>query len=626
MTIPQALALAFQRHQAGRLAEAEALYRQILAAQPRHAEALHHLGVIANQVGRHELAVDLIRQAIDISPNNPAACSNLGIALRKLGRLDDAAAACRHAINLKPDYLEAHINLANVLRQEGQFDEAIGVSRRAIELKPDYAEAHSNLGAALALLGHLDEAIATYRYALELMPGYSQALNNLGNALKDQGELDEALAAFRHALRTIPRDASIHGNVIYTLHYHPGHDGAAIAEEHRRWNRQFSDPLKPFLLPHGNDRSPNRRLRVGYVSTDFRDHTVARFVLPLFERHDHERFEILCYSGVLRPDWMTERLRALAAGWRSTLGVPDSRMAEMIREDGVDILVDLAMHTADNRLQVFARQPAPVQVSWLAYAGSTGLDRMTHRLTDAQIDPPGEQPASSSEEPVRLPDCWCCYSPAPDAPEVHELPALSSKWVTFGALNNFAKVHEGVLALWARALAAVAESRLLMFCPEGRTRERVWAFFAAHQIGADRVELVRFLPIREHLSLYHRIDIALDTFPYNGVATTCDALWMGAPVVTLPGARAASRAGLSLLSSIGLAELAASSEDDYARIAAELAADLPRLAKMRATLRPRMQSSPLMDAPCFARNIEAAYRSMWERWRLGRSPICSRLQ
>ena len=287
----------------------------------------------------------------------------------------------------------------------------------------------------------------------------------------------------------------------------------------------------------------------------------------------------------------------------------------MIREDRVDILVDLTMHTADNRLPVFARQPAPVQVTWLAYPGSTGLHSIGYRLTDAHMDPPGKDSVWPAEEPVRLPDCWCCYNPVGDSPEINASPAWSAGGVTFGSLNNFAKVNEGVLALWARVLEELKGSRLLMLCPEGRTRERVRAFFAARGIGApERLGNLGVQPRWEYLRLYERIDIGLDPFPCNGMTTTCDALWMGAPVLTLPGAMPISRAGLSLLSTIGLEELAASSEDDYVRKAVELAGDLPRLAELRATLRARMLASPLMDAPRFARNMEAAYQSMWQRW------------
>ena len=750
MTIPQAFQIALQRHQAGRLAEAEALYRQILAVQPHHAEALHFLGVVSHQNGRHDLAVEWIRRsivldsknafahcnlgvacralghlddamaafrrALELNPDYPEALinlgaalsdrgqfdeamaayrralaiksdypevhNNLGNALRELGRLDEAVSAYRRALQLKPDYPEAHNNLGNALREQGQLEEAVASCRQALRLRPDMAEAHNNLGNALRELGQLAEAVAAFHRALQLRPGLAEAHNNLGSALKDQGRLDEAIASCRHALQLLPDlaeahnnlgnalrdrgqfdeavaayrraleikpgfalshnnlgnglkergeldaaiasyrlavelqpdDASHHSNLVFALHFHPAHDERMISEEHRRWNRQFSEPLNNLLLPHPNDRSPERRLRVGYVSPDFREHAVGRFVLPLFERHDRERFDILCYSGVIRPDWMTERLRALAPLWRSTVGIPDARLAGMIRQDRVDILVDLTMHTAGNRLPMFARQPAPVQVTWLAYPGGAGLRGIGYRLTDARMDPLGENSAWSAGEPVRLPDSWCCYQPVDESPAINPLPAASAGWVTFGSLNNFAKINDGVLALWARVLETVKGSRLLMLCPEGQTRERVLSFFGARGIGAERMELVSFLSRLDYMRLYQRIDLGLDPFPCNGMTTTCDALWMGVPVLTLPGATPVSRAGLSLLSSVGLGELAASSESDYVRMAVEWAANLPRLAGVRATLRPRLQASPLLDAPRFAQNVEATYRSMWQTW------------
>jgi len=641
MTIPQAFELALQRHQAGRLAEAEALYRQILAADPNHPGALHLLGLIVHQAGRHDLAVDLIRQSLALKPNNHAAHCNLGVACHAIGRLDEAIAAYRRALELKPDFLEAQINLGAAFSDQGQLDQAVAGYRLALQISPNSPAAHNNLGNALSGLRQFDEAIAAYRRALELEPGSAEALNNLGAALRNRGEVGEAMAAYRQALQIKPDDPSAHSNLIFSLHLRP--DAEAICEEHRLWNRRFGDSLKPVLqaetndpavdgrtgnhgshgvgLPYGNDRAVGRRLRVGYVSPDFRDQPVGRFVLPVIERHDRERFEILCYFGAAGSDWMTERIRALAGGWRSTVGVSDTHMAEMIREDEVDILVDLSLHTAGNRLPVFARRPAPVQVTWLGYPGSAGLPAIDYRLTDARMDPLGERPVWSAEEPVRLPDCWCCYQPVDDSPEINALPALSAQGVTFGSLNNFAKVNEGALALWARVLEAVKGARLLMFCPEGRARERVRGLFVELGIAGERVEFVGFAPRWEYLSLYHRIDLALDPFPCNGMTTTCDALWMGVPVLTLPGAMPVSRAGLSLLSSVGLEALAASSEEDYVRIAAELATDLPRLADLRATLRARMLASPLMDAPRFARNIEAAYRKMWQHWCAGGSGL-----
>jgi protein O-GlcNAc transferase len=546
MTIPEALQLALRRHRTGRLADAEALYRQILAVQPNHADALHLLGVIAHQTGHHELAVEWLRRAIVVSPNNPSAHYNLGIALR----------------------------------ERGQFD----------------------------------EAVAAYRHALELQPDYAEAYNNLGNVLREQGQIDEAITAFRHSLQLQAGHARAHSNWVYALHFHPGYDARAIAEECARWEQQHAAPLRASVRPHGNNRDPTRRLRIGYVSSNFFGQAECCFVIPLFEAHNHSLFEIHAYSDVRRPDAITERLKKSANVWHDAQALSDEQLAEEIREDRIDVLVDLSMHMGLNRMRVFARQPAPVQVAWLAYPGSTGLHSIGYRLTDAQMEPSGIESAWSAEEPVRLPDCWCCYHPVGESPEIGKLPALSAEGVTFGSLNSFAKVNEGVLARWARVLDAVEGSRLLMLCPEGQARKRVRAFFGALGIAGERVELTGVLPRPDYLRLYQRIDIGLDPFPYNGITTTCDALWMGVPVLTLPVAMPASRAGLSLLSSIGLGELAARSEEDYVRMAVALAGNLPRLASLRATLRPRMLASPLMDAPRFARNVEAAYRAIWERW------------
>jgi protein O-GlcNAc transferase len=681
MTIQEAFELALQRHRVGRLADAEGIYRQILAAQPNHVEALHMLGVIAHQMGRNDLAIGWIQRAILLDPHKPLAHSNLGEAFRALGRLDEAIASYRRALNiepglecahcnlgnalgqrgdiegaigafrraleLKPKYAEAHNNLGLALRQRGQLEdavhafrcavhfkpdfsdahnnlgvalcdrgligEAIGSYRRAIQLRPGYPEAHNNLGVALRETGQLEEAMAAYRRAIQLRPDYAEAYNNLGVALRRCGQLDEAIVAFRNALQFRPDHPGIHSNLVFELQFHPGSDASTISDEQQRWNLRFGDPVKPLIQPHTNDRSPNRRLRVGYVSPDFRDHAVGRFALPLLERHDAGQFDVFCYSELARPDWMTDRFRALAGGWRDTVRVPDARLAEMIREDGVDILVDLAMHTEGNRLSVFAREPAPVQVTWLAYPGGTGLHSIGFRFTDAFMDPPGTA-QTRSENPLRLPNCWCCYDPVDETPEVNDLPALSAEAVTFGSLNNYAKVNNGALALWARVLEAVERSRLLMLCPEGSARQRVLAFFGDRGIATNRLELVGQSQRSDYLKLYQRIDLALDPFPHNGMTTTCDALWMGVPVLTLPGEMPSSRAGLSLLSNVGLPELAAPSQEDYVQKAVELAANLPRLAELRSTLRSRMLASPLTDAPRFAGDVEAAYRTIWRAW------------
>ena len=648
MTLPQAFDLALQRHHAGRLAEAEALYRQILAAQPNHADALHLLGVIAHQTGRHDLAAEWIRQAILLDPNNPSAHSNLAEACRVTGRFDEAIAACRRALELRPGYPEAHINLGsalrdvglldeaiaayrralalkpdspethnnlgNALKDRGQLDEASAAYRRALALRPDWPEIHNNLGNALKDRGQLDEAIAAHRSALQLRPDSAAAYNNLGNALKDQGELDGALAAYRRAIEIKPDHAGAHGNLVYALLFHPGATGRTIAEAHQVWNRQFGDPLQQSVRPHGNDRNPERRLRIGYVSPDFRDHVVGRNLLPLWERHDPRSFEILCYSGVVRPDKLTDEFRRHSRLWRGTVGVGDEALAGMIREDGVDILVDLTQHMAGNRLPMFARQPAPIQVSFAGYPGSTGLEAIEYRISDRCLEAGSADKEIGRKEQIHLIDSFWCYDPRGDEVEVHGLPALESGRISFGCLNNFCKVNERVLALWARVLGRVKGSRLVMRSPGGSHRQRTLEALEREGIDARRVEFVPSRPQREYLEQYHQLDIVLDTAPYNGHTTSLDALWMGVPVVSLAGETPVSRGGLSQLTNLGLPDLVTHSESEFVTIAESLANDLPRLARLRSTLRHRMENSVLMDAPRFARNIEAAYRAMWQHW------------
>jgi protein O-GlcNAc transferase len=589
MTLPEAFEFAVQHHRAGQLADAEALYRQILSAQPHHADALHMLGVIAHQAGRHDLAVELILKAIVLNPINAAAHSNLGEVYRALGRIDDAITHYRHAIRLQPNYPQAHNNLGNALMDRKQLDEAAIAFRRALAIRPDYPDAHTNLGIALARLGELDNALAAFRRAIHLQP-------------------DHPLA---------------HSYLIYTLHFHPGHSVTSIAEERQRWNRQFSAPLKRFILPHANDLAAAGRLRIGYVSPDFRDHVVGRNLLPLFRCHDRGQFEILCYSGVLRPDRFTDEFRGLADQWRGTVGVGEEALAEIIRRDKVDILVDLTQHMTGNRLSVFARKPAPVQVSFACYPESTGLETIEYRISDRRLEAEAvsANQGIGNKERVHLIDSYWCYDPCGLELEVNELPARNSGRVTFGCLNNFSKINGPVLALYARVLSSVADSRLILMAGLGSQRQRTVEALEREGVETHRLEFVEHQPRRGYLALYHRIDIVLDSFPYNGHTTSLDALSMGVPVVSLAGSTSVSRAGLSQLTNLGLPDLVAHSEMEYVNIAADLAMDLPRLTELRSTLRDRMKNSVLMDAPRFARQVEQAYREMWRAWCNNKSPL-----
>jgi len=613
MTLPQQLESGMSHHRAGRLAEADRIYRQILAQQPNHADALHLLGTLAVQVGELDAGMELIRRAIRLKPDYAEPHSNLGIALKAKGQTDEAIASYREAIRLKPDFAAAYNNLGIALADVGQLDEAIAAYRKAIRLKPNVAEVHSNLGNALKDKGQLDEAIASYRQAIQLEPGYAEAQNNLG-ALADAGQLDEAIASQRQAISLKPDFAEAHGNLIFSLHHDPACDARMIFEELRRWNQRHAEPLRKFIRPHTNNRDPDRRLRIGYVSPDFRVHVVGQNLLPLLREHDHGQMEIFCYANVMRPDALTDQLRGYADVWRNIVGLSNSQAADLIRQDQIDILVDLALHTGSNRLLVFARKPAPVQVTWLGYCSSTGMDAMDYRLSDPYLDPPDTDLSLYSERTFRLPETYWCYSVPGPTPEPSPPPAAITGYVTFGCLNSFAKASPPALDLWAEILQAMPRSRLIVHSRAGKHLDVVRERFAGKGISPDRLEFPSRRPWHEYVQTYGRIDIALDPFPWGGGITTCDALWMGVPVISLVGPTAVGRGGASILANVGAPELIARTPQQYVQIATDLAGDLTRLAELRRTLRARMQASPLMDAPRFARNVEAAYRQMWRNW------------
>ncbi len=651
------LATAIEHQRAGRLREAEQIYRQVLQADPAQADALHLLGLVASERGDDEQAIEYIRRAIRsdehqavfhsnlarslhrqrrfaeaaaacrqallLRPDDAGTLITLGAALRKEGRVAEAIAAYERALQLQPDSPEGHNNLGNVLRTEGRVAEAVLCYERALRLRPGYADAHNNLGIALKEQGRIPEAIAAYEQAVRLRPNFPEALDNLGNVLRTYGQIVAAAEHYRRAVDLRPTYVEAHSSLVYSLHFCPGIDARGLADEHRRWDRQFAEPLARRAPPHANDPAPDRRLRIGYVSPDFRDHVVGRNLLPLFRAHDRRQFEVVGYSGVARPDALTERFRGFAGAWRDVADRTDEQLDRLVRDDGIDVLVDLALHMAGGRLLVFARKPAPVQVTFAGYPGTTGLSAIDYRLTDPYLDPPGRHDDHYAEESVRFFDSFWCYEPLEPGPDVNPLPALSNGFVTFGCLNQFAKVNRPVLRLWAEVLRAVTGSRLLLLAPEGPLRPATLEQLAEDGVSPERVTFVGHQPRQQYLATYHAIDVVLDTFPYNGHTTSLEALWMGVPVITLVGQTVVGRAGLSQLTNLGLPELIADTPEDFVRIAVELAGDPPRLSGLRATLRGRMEASPLMDVEGFTRGIEAAYRVLWQRWCAGRPSAVS---
>ena len=408
------------------------------------------------------------------------------------------------------------------------------------------------------------------------------------------------------------------------MQFHPDYDAQGLLAEHRLWDDKYAKQLRKSIAPHSNDRSAGRRLKIGYVSPDFREHCQALFTEPLFANHDRGQFEIFCYSAVLEPDAVTERLERHADVWRPIVGMTDAAVANVVRNDRIDILVDLTMHMAGGRPLLMARKPAPVQVAWLAYPGTTGLAAMDYRLTDRYLDPENMHDDRYSERSIRLADTFWCYdalgmetdrSPAGEPlPEPNTLPANVNGYVTFGCLNVISKINDGVLEKWARIMREVDRSRLRLLAPIGEARQRMRDRMTELGVAGERIEFVHRQSRRDYLREFHRIDICLDTLPYNGHTTSLDSLWMGVPVVTQVGQTVVGRAGWSQLSNLELTELAATSDNAFVQCAVELSRDLPRLAELRRTLRPRMMASALCDGQRFARSIEAAFHTMWLQW------------
>ncbi len=585
-------------------------YRHAIALAPASAEAHNNLGVALKEQGLVEQALACFQQAIALKADFAEAYEGLGSTLRAKGQLTDAIDAYRVAIRLNPHFAQACNNLGVVLKDAGRSAEAIAAYQQALALDPELAEAHNNLGIVLKEQGLLEQAISHLRRALALRPGYAEACNNLGLALEIQGRVEEAVAAYRQALVFDPRLSRAHSNVLFALNYLPKHDPRKIFEEHLCWAKTYAEKLHP-IGEAANNRTPGR-LRIGYVSPDFRTHPVAYFVEAVLARHDAEQFEVTGYSDVTAPDAVTARLRGLTHRWRDIHGLTDEQVGALVRQDGIDILVDLAGHTERNRLLLFARRPAPVQASWIGYFNTTGLAAMDYFISDATGSPPGQEKLFA-EKLIRLPHSRFCYRPPDYAPEVAAPPSMANGRITFGSFNNLAKLNDDVVALWAEILAALPSSRLLLkslALGDHNTRERYLTLFASHGIQPERISLSGHSPHAEMLAEYGKIDIALDPFPFTGGLTTCEALWMGVPVVTLAGETLVARQSASLLSNLGKSEWIAESPQRYIEIALSLADAPAKLLELRRSLRTRMAASPVCDADAFTRGLEAAYRQM----------------
>ncbi len=599
----------------GRADDAVVEYKKLLRIKPGLASVYNNLGNALSAARRYDEALRNLRKSVELAPDYSEGWGNLGNLLQIMGRLDEARGAFEKSLKINPNSAENHYNFGNLLQTRCEYDAAEAHFKEAVRLKPDFAGAYNNLGNIYKLLGRLKESVAAFDSAIRIEPNSADPHNNKGNALVAGGEITSAIESYRKAVELQPGYVDAWSNLVYALNYPAGMDDARIFAEHREWSQRFEWPVEVETIPPAQP-AEGRKLRIGYVSGDFRRHSVAFFFEPLLEAHDRSRVEIYCYANIRFADEVTQRIQSQCDGWRPITQLDDNQAAQLIRKDRIDVLVDLSGHTDGNRLLIFARRPAPVQVTWLGYPNTTGLNNMDYRLIDAVTDPPGDADELASERLYRMPNGFLCYRGYEKAPFVLPPPSLRRGHLTFGSFNNLTKVTREVVETWAEVLHAFPDSRLIIKTnqlEDADTRERYHLWFEELGIPRERIDLrARTQGIAEHLNVYGEVDIGLDTFPYNGTTTTCEALWMGVPVIAMEGDNHRSRVSQSILVHAGMGELVV--KDKAALIARirELAADPDALRARRIAMRKRLTASALCDLNGFARAMEEAFTRFHE--------------
>jgi len=638
----------------GRLDEAVSACEQVIQRTPENAVAHNNLGCVFNEIGRHSDAVASCERAIQLEPAYADAYYNLGQALHKTEHLERACASFKTAIKLKPDFAEAYSNLGFVLHDMGHLEDALAACSRAIELDPDMAEAYNNYGNVLRDLGRIEEALQAYEKAIhsdpdmldahvvrsdvlldlgrltdsisacdkviQLKPDHAEAHAIRGNVLNELGRSEEDEHSYRRALKQNPRLHGVHSNLLFMLSAGAQLPPERILEEHRAWDiLHGKEGRKKTFSPHSPDTANNRRLRIGYVSPDFREHSVNYFFEPLLSAHDRTAVEVFCYDTNTKPkDAATERLIETAEHWRSVARINDEELAKLVHEDKIDILIDLAGHTANNRLKAFTYKPAPIQATYLGYFCGTGLESMDYWITDEALHPLNTK-EQTAESLYRLPRCWVCYQPPAMAPEVADCPHHDEQ-VVFGSFSNLSKLTPDVYKAWSRILHKLPKSKLLVMdksLGDPKTRELVLERFTRHGVIPDQLIIRKGVSYTEYLSTYATVDIVLDSFPRTGGTTTAEALWMGVPVITLAGNHYVERISTSKLMAMGLDDLIGHTHGEYIDIAVSLAHDADRRRRLRRTLRGTMRASPLCDSGSLASAMEAAFMDMWQKQSAG---------
>ncbi len=609
----------------GQVVEALGRYREALALQPDSVSALINQGNALLLLSDYDNAIASYRQALMLDVYSASAWLNLGNALMQSPSVDpasrarvlaEAEAAYRAALKARPDWVEAYFGLGCALEAGDAAEEACAAYRRALMLDPTHPGAAFNLAdlsaQQLVKRREMGAARKVLMDCLTQQPGQRRLLARLADLERDSGMLHSGLARLRQLVAAEPDDFPVHSVLLFALNYLPEISAQELFAAHQAYGCLAEQSIAP--LPTRMACDPNRRLRIGYVSPDLRQHPVSVFLIPILRHHDRRQVEVFCYHNHDGEDEMTRKIRGLSDHWRAVAKLGDDRVAQQIVDDEIDLLIDLAGHTTGGRMTLFAQQPSPVQLTWLGYLGSTGLSRMHYRISDFHTDPVGQSDALHSETLLRLPGSQWCYEPQVPLPAPTPLPYLACGYWTFGSYNNGLKLNEAAFAAWAGVLDAFPDSRLRLFSIVNDALEQwVRASFVQHGISSDRIDCIGRIPIDQYFASASGVDIALDSFPYSGGTTTCDTLMMGLPVVTIAGERTLARSGVSLLNTLGLHEWIASSPQDLPTLLRRQLADPLRIAALREELPARMRNSPLMDAPRFTKNLEQCYREAWQQ-------------
>ena len=585
---------------------------------PGDQAAQYNLGVLLQNQDQLEEAATYYKKAIKLKPDHHMALNNLGTIQHLQGDIQEATKSFETVIKIDPEAGGAYLNLGEIYRKKGDFNLAIKYFDKGLELSPNSPSNYNNLGSIYKDFGKLSKAEECFKKAIELDNSLHISYNNVGVALIGQGKLEEAIEWFEKALAIKEDFNEPAQNILMASNYPENLTPEEIFERHRQWGKKIEARLANKRITHDTPIERNRKIRVGYVSADFWQHAVGNFIEPALAVHNHDDFEIICYSDVEYPDTSTEGLRKFADKWHETKDLKDDELIDLITADGIDILVDLSGHMGRSRLSAFARKPAPIQVTYLGYPNTTGLTTMDYRISDNIADPVGKTEHLHTESIARMPNCFLCYAPPPEDLPINQPPMLEKGHVTFASFNNRPKITDTVIACWAKILKKVPNSRLVLKSSplrDKKVREELLQKFSAQGIDHDRIELQLYVPTyAAHMQLYNQADIALDTFPYNGTTTTFEALWMGVPVITIAGESHVSRVSASILSQIGRQDLITKSTEEYIDLTIKLANDPERLTELRRDMRQRLHNSPACDRWGFTRDLENAYRKMVTEW------------